>query len=308
MSNRARLATLLVPLSAALAACGTGAAGGQGPGSTVVPLATHPASRSQAARAVAEQLLAKAVLPSGASGSAQEPAGDGGRLDFAPAAPADPDLVDLTRFAVVPRSPAWVRSWLSEHPPSGSAPYAQGTVASASASEVWWVARSWPHSGDVLASRVLAVSVTALSGGRSAVRLDAEVTWLPPKPAGDLVPAGAAVLTAVLSHGLNPGEPGHPLTTTRSRAVIAAIRDRVDALPVASPGVTSCPADFGQTLTLTFFAHAGGMPLAVVVADDGGCGFVRVTGHGRRAGPPLSGPDLTRFVEQELGWPVGNAG
>jgi hypothetical protein len=306
MSTRARLATLLVPLAAALAACGTGAAGG-GAGGTVVPLASHPAGRQQAARAAAEQLLGKVVLPPGARPSPHEPAGDGGRLDFAPAAPADPNLVDLTRFAVVPGAPAQVGEWLSEHPAAGSTPYGHGTLESPAAPEVWWVAGSWPAAGDVLGTRVLAVSWTGLPGGRSAVRVDAEVTWLPAKPSGDRVPAGSTILTAVLSHGLNPGETGHPLTTTRDRAVIAAIRDKVDGLPVSSPGATSCPADFGQTLTLAFYAHAGATPLAVVVADDGGCGLVRVTEHGRRASQPLSGPDLTRFVEQELGWRVGNA-
>lgn len=304
--RRRALAIHLVPLSAALAACGTGAAGGQAAGG-VAPLASHPPTRQHDALEAAKQLLTKAVLPPGARPSAVEPAGDGGRLNFAPQSAASPNLVDLTRFAVVPGSPGSVSAWLKAHPPAGSAPWGTGTVTSPTQPAVWWMARSWPTVGEVLDGRTLAVSVTSLPGGRSAVRIDAEVQWLPAKPAGDLVPAGATVLTAVLSHGLNPGENGHPLTTTRDRAKIAAIRDRVDKLPVASPGAMSCPADFGRTLTVTFYGRAGGAPLAVVTADDGGCGFVTVTEHGHKASPPLMGSDFIRFVAQELGWRVGGA-
>ena len=120
-----------------------------------------------------------------------------------------------------------------------------------------------------------------LQGHRSGIRVDAEVTWLPAKPAGDIVPEGAKVLTAVLSAGLNPGEPGPALVTTTDPEKIEAIRDFVNQLSVVAAGVRFCPADFGQHLTIASTRERPSQAFPVVVADVGGCEEVQVERGGQ---------------------------
>lgn len=111
------------------------------------------------------------------------------------------------------------------------------------------------------------------------------------------VPEGANVLTASLSHGLNKAESGHVPVMTRSASVIEAIRSRIDALAPMPRGVFNCPADFGQTLTLTFRRSGSGV-LAVVRADTSGCMAVRITREGTREAV-LRG-DLLPYVEEKM--------
>ena len=122
------------------------------------------------------------------------------------------------------------------------------------------------------------------------------------KPAGDLIPAGARSLTAVLSHGLNPGERGHEPVKTTDPAKIAAIRAFINQLGVLSPGVRFCPADFGQYLTISFRKSAHARHFAFVVVDVAGCEVAQVHQFGRLIHPSLAGQGLVSFVEQELGF------
>jgi hypothetical protein len=125
------------------------------------------------------------------------------------------------------------------------------------------------------------------------------------KPTVQLVPSGIKVVTAVLSDGLNPGEGRRGPTTITSPTTITRIRDLVNALPLTPTGVYSCPADFGQDLTLSFLHKSGARPVAVVIADVSGCEGVEVMHGGTRLGE-RSG-DKSGFageVERILGWHV----
>jgi hypothetical protein len=301
--RRIPLAALVLTASAALAACGGASLPAQRP-PTTTSLATSATSRTEAARKAALALLARLVLPPGAHALTGEPAGDGGRLARPPETLGDPNLVDVAGFAVWAGSPGSAIGWIEAHRPSGSSLAGTGYESFGDGGQEWSASFSWPPVGQLLDTRTLVVAVTALTGGMTGIRADAEVTWLPAKPAGDLVPAGATILTAVLSHGLNAWQTGHPLTTTRDAAVIAAIRARLNALPVAPPGARSCPADFGQELTLSFYAEAGAKPLAVVEADPAGCEGVEVIEQGYQASPALEGWGFASFAETQLGWHV----
>ena len=261
-----------------------------------------PGSRRERALFDAARLLGSVRLPPGSQPRAHEPSGDDHLLRLAPQAPADPDLVDLHRFFVAPGGPNAVFAWVRRHVPDGAANRGYGTAGSQGITDEWFVEDDWPAVTTLLDSRTLLISIVALPGARSGIRVDAEVTWLPAKPAGELIPSGATVLTAVLSHGLNAGQRGHKPVTTTDPTKIAAVRAFVNRLGVFPPGVSHCPADFGQFLTVSFRKSAGARPFAVVVADVAGCELVQVRRSGHVAKPGLSGFGLVGLVEHELGF------
>jgi hypothetical protein len=199
-------------------------------------------------------------------------------------------------------SPSTVYAYLQSHLPLGARRDGEGTSSVRGVVDEWFVSDSWPAVKTILDSRSLNISIVALPGNRSGIRVDAQVTWLPAKPAGDRIPPGAKVVTAVLSHGLNPGERGHKPVTTTDPAKIAALRAFINQLGVVPPGTFGCPADFGQFLTITFRKSAQDPPLAVVTADVSGCELVQVERSGHVAKPSLWGIGLVPFVERQLGF------
>jgi len=263
-------------------------------------------SRRDLALRDAAYLLTLVRLPTGSAPLTAEPSGDSHLLRTAGQSIGDPNLVDLHSFFVAPQNAWTLYRYERSHPPSGSTIRggynSYGTASTYGNTDEWFVSYSWFPVKALLDSRVLVVSIAALPDHRSGIRVDAQVTWLPAKPAGDIVPTGAKVLTAVLSTGLNPGEPGHSPVTTTNPKKIEAIRDFVNQLNVVPPGVRFCPVDFGQNLTVSFRKDAQATPFAVVVADVGGCEEVQVLRFGQVAEPELSGYGLVQFVERELGF------
>lgn len=263
-------------------------------------------SRRDLALKDAAHLLTLVRLPSGSARVAKEPSGDSQLLGTAAESIADPNLVDLHRFFVAPQNAWTVYRYERSHPPLRSTSRGgyngYGTAGTSGNTNEWFVSYSWPPEKQLLDSRVLVISIAALPGHRSGIRLDAEVTWLPAKPVGDVIPTGAKVLTAVLSAGMNPGEAGHAPVTTTDPAKIEGVRNFVNQLSVVSPGGRFCPADFGQKLTISFAENAQVPPFAVVVADVAGCEEVQVQRFGHAVQPELSGYGLVSFVERELGF------
>jgi hypothetical protein len=253
--------------------------------------------RSALARRDADRLLGRVRLPRGTEQVGGEPNGDGGPLSKPSEVLGGPNLVDVHRFYVVKGSALDVYTFFLSHDASGSRRdgYSWG-------GSVWSVSYSWPPVEAVLDTRTVDISIAVLPHGRCAIRADAEVIWLPAKPAGDIIAAGATVLTAVLSSGSDPGEAGHaPVTTTKLRK-IEAVRDYINKLGVF-PGMMHCPADIGPTLTISFARTAGAVPFDVVVADASGCEQVMVRRLGHAVQPVLWGlPGLVAFVEHELGF------
>jgi hypothetical protein len=264
------------------------------------------ASPPELARQDAARLLSLVRLPPGSKQLAREPIGDSHPLASAAQSIGDPNLVDLHRFFVAPMSAWKLCRYGRSHPPFGSTSRAGynsfGTSGTHGKTDEWFVSYSWLPVKTLLDTRVLVISIVALPGHQSAIRVDAQVTWLPAKPAGDRIARGAKVLTAVLSAGMNPGEPRHGPITTTDPAKIEAIREFINQLGVLPPGVRSCPIDFGQYLTISFRKQAQAKPFAVVAADTGGCEDVQVQRFGHVVTPALSGYGLVPLVERELGF------
>ena len=147
-----------------------------------------------------------------------------------------------------------------------------------------------------LTGQYLIVSVADLGGGKTAIRVDAEVGYQPTRPAGEKVPATARVVTITAVSGYAGSTAPHPATITRA-SVVRTLTALVNGLQLSTaPPDAPCPMTPGLILELTFRATAGGRPLAVA-QGPAGCGTLALTVAGKEWPPlGLTGPFSTRVL------------
>jgi len=147
------------------------------------------------------------------------------------------------------------------------------------------------------------VSVTAARGGGTALRVDAQVVWIVPRPSTEAVPRGVRFVTATgRSVDILTGR----VTTTGPVDVtepgkVARIVSLVNELPLAQPGPIACPLDTGAGAVLKFYDRQGGPVVAQADAGESGCGLISFWLRGK-VEPPLSGgPGLIEHLNRLLG-------
>ena len=210
---------------------------------------------------------------------------------------ATPDLAAVTQWWRVPGRPLSVLAWIHAHLPPRFTPAGTGTGTG-----LWTDVFALPAVPHVLTQRELVV-LAVPDGGQTAIRADAQVVWLPARPAAERIPPGARVVTVTPVFGFYPDPLFERLDrafTVIDPAKVARIAAVVNGLPRFPDGTFSCPADFGGQMRLTFSAAPGGPALARLTAQYGGCGSVSVR-VGSRDMPALteypdSGPPLQQQV------------
>jgi len=187
-------------------------------------------------------------------------------------------LVDDVSFWRAPGQPQAVLAWEQAHLPR------RFTLGDADFGPPSWdrMFSLAPVPG-VLTARDLVVEVTGAGHGQTAIRVDAQVSWQPPRPGRERVPGAARVVTITQLPSLDPraGRPPAPVTITSPPAVrrIAAL---VDSLPLSTIGPgASGPGALGGGIRLTFRAQASGAPLAVA-QGPAPCGTVQFSAGGAR--------------------------
>jgi len=161
--------------------------------------------------------------------------------------------------------------------------------------------QSLPAIPGVLPQREISVQVYGAGGGITVIKAEAMVSWQPPRPATEVIPASVRVVTIAAS-GPWPGNPG-PVTIT-SASVVRQLAALVNSLPVAVAG-KGVPCAMGVGFTLTFRA-AGGQPVAVA-NGPAECGVVHLTLNSK-AEPDLQPPDSYRATVLKvagLHWRLG---
>jgi len=296
----AALAALALSAAAAVALSGCGTASGPTDpasvriGSTGVPLtsAKSPAQAaptpSQRAAADAGAILASFAVPTGARRLSAAPTVEDGVLKSPAQLPGSPDLVDKAEWWIAPGAPQSVLGWEARHLPHRFSAAGTGT-GSGPGFTTWTRIASLPDIPAVLDSRELVVTAVQ-DGDETAIRVDAQVTWQPARPASEKIPAAAKAVTVSLDVGLNQGgkKPPKSVTITDS-ATVRTLTALVNGLALFPPGSFNCPADFGGSLVLTFRAGPGTPALAVATADLSGCRGVDLT-IGGKSEPALAGP------------------
>jgi hypothetical protein len=292
--------------------------------------APAPPPPHQRAVADAARIIASFPVPPGAARSARAPSP---LLGAPPEGPATPDVVTATRWWTAPGRPQAVLAWVAAHLPAGFALGGQGSGGYGPRVRVrpgvtrppqtvqhpdeWFDQFDLPVVPNVLTQRWLLVDVAAAGGGRTAIRVDAQVVWLPARPAAERMPRQARVVTVAPVFGVGSvsarDRRADPAVTITDPAKVAAIAAVVDGLPVFPPGTMSCPADFGSKIRLTFRASRNGPVLAQVTGDDSGCEGVSVVVGGTSQPALGDGGSLQRDVlsiagirwSYRLGFPGG---
>jgi hypothetical protein len=275
-------------------------------------LRTTPGAQTprQRAEADAAAILASFAAPPGASRLSGAPSAGQGVLKKPFQQPADPDLVDDVSWWQAPGQPRQLLAWEQAHLPHRFS--ADGSGSGQDGQVVYWGdGFSLPAVTGVLDSRTLLVEAVAAGGGKTDLRVDAQVTWIPARPATEAVPSAARAVTLSLlpnmnSHAKLPG----PVTITKPDQV-RALAALIDGLPEFPPGMYSCPAAFGDALVLTFRARPAGPALAVATVELSGCEGVDFT-IGVKQQPGLGGPEEGRTVAAQavkiagLNWQLPN--
>ena len=255
---------------------------------TVGPVTAAPGPRERAVTDAAA-ILRAFVVPPGAQ-----------RLQKAPDALKVPistlvstTLVDDVSFWRVPGQPRAVLAWEQARLPHRFSP---GDADFGPPS--WDRAFSLSPIPGVLNARDLVVEVAGAGNGQTVIRVDAQVSWQPPRPASERVPSAARVVTITQLPSLDPHarRPPAPVTIT-GLAVVRRLAALVDSLQLSTIGPDApCPAAFGGGIRLTFRARAGGPPLAVA-QGPAPCGTVQFSAGGKRQ-PALQITDS--FIPQVL--------
>jgi hypothetical protein len=305
-------AALPAVMSAAivLSGCGTQPAGlrpGESPGMSIASASPRQRAIADAAHIIASFPRPPGAVRTGQIASLTKP-GMGPQ--------ATPDVATATQWWRVPGRPQAVLAWIHDHLPPGFTPAGSGSgpyepSPSVALSRSWVDMFALPPVPAVLTQRELVV-LAVPDGSQTAIRADAQVVWLPARPAAERIPPDARVVTVTPVFGLNAVKGLEHLDrafTVTDQATVARIAALVDGLAVFPPGTFSCPAEAGAAMRLTFRASPGGPAVAQVAAQYGGCGIVSVRVRGRNM-PALSdysdsGPNFQQRVLAAAGvsWP-----
>jgi hypothetical protein len=272
---------------------------------SVAPLSAAARERAnrQAAGRDAARLLTRIVLPDAALPSLREPAGDRHGLSGPGAFSARAKHVDRFGWWTVAQPLSMVDAFLRAHAPRGGHLNSWGSGARPPSASVTY---SFPPVGHVLGTRWLVVSMVALPGGETGLRVDAEVQWIVPRPTAERIPPSVAVLE------VGVGAPGRSPSTRAivvNRAKVWRIASWINALQITQPGVWNCPAEVvgAPLVTFTFRrdltgpAVAQATELASATEPTTPCDPMTLSIDGRRWTPLLGGAAVVRAAQRLIG-------
>ena len=186
----------------------------------------------------------------------------------------------------VPGQPLAALAWEKAHLPRAFT--AEGLRTETGVPGMWSEQFDLPAVPGVLYARGLLVTAVAAGPGQSALRVDAEVAWLPSRPASERVPPEAKVVTITAVPGADAKAKPHAPVVISDPAKVRRLVSLVDGRTLVPPGLLHCPFDTGLALQLTFRKAASGPVLAVATAGLSGCAGVAFT-VGEKIQPGLSG-------------------
>jgi hypothetical protein len=272
------------------------------PRTTVDGYSLGPSNTSRVAVATSEadKLLGLAWFPPGSRTSASWIYVNGHQYTEGVPTIGSPDVVDIAHYYVAGGKYQGL-SWLDGHVPKGSRLDGRGGTDRA---HLEW-SYSFPTTS-FISFADLQYTKLILPNGKVELRIDAQIQWTPQKSAYSLIGVGANKLTAIVTTGALQRPTSTKSIVTKNAATIASIRDDVNALPVAYPGVMHCPVESGGSMVLKFYRAHGTDPFAVASAGAGGCGdvFVRqyaADGKLIGSGDDGGGGGLIAEVEKLLG-------
>jgi hypothetical protein len=255
------------------------------------------AENRAAAHREARALLAKVVLPAAAVRVRSEPAGDGGVLAKPAQLPALADLVDLHGWWRVRGSLSSVYMFVKAHAPHGSRLNGWGRRYPSPRGA--FVDFEWPPVTGVSESRSLNIEIVALSTKTTGVRVDGQVVWTMPRPAGERIPAGVHVVDVTRE---KVGHISRVSIGVIKPATVQRVISAIDRLPIVQPGtVESCPAEPAQPTVIINFRRGHGTPVLARATHTGACGGMQFSIHGTSQIPLANAERMIQELEQFVG-------
>jgi hypothetical protein len=272
---------------------------------SVAPLSDAARQRAnrQAAQRDAARLLGRVLLPPGATPSSGEPAEDGHGLGGAGVFPLETKHVDRHGWWTTTQPMSAVNAFLHSHIPAGAHIDSYG---GGGAPPGLFVAYAFPSVGRVLVTRWLVVSMVGRAGGGTALRADAEVQWIVPRPRAERIPRSVRVLDVTVG-------PPHGAPSTRvsvvNRAKVARLVALINGLATSQPGAWNCPSWSvdAPVVTFTFRRVLGGRvlaraaELAAATEPTTPCDPMTLMIGGRQWTPLLGGAGVVRVAQHVLG-------
>jgi hypothetical protein len=259
------------------------------------------ASRMVLARSDANRLLSLAWVPAGARRLSTWIHLNGFDLSQPAVSLGDPDNIDIARFYLAGPKNQGV-SWLTARTPVGGTRDGYGGPDRAKLEWSYFFA-----STPILPQSELQYTKRILPDGDVEFRIDAQVAWAPQKSRFSIVPSGATMVQAVYTGRSSSNVVTKRLTaSTTLVAMIATIRRQINALPVAYPGLNSCPYQNPGSITVRFFRTLLSRSFATVFFVSNSCGRVQIrefssTHHPLGTGFDGGGVDAVPSVMKLLG-------
>jgi hypothetical protein len=291
---------LLVPVAALAVACGTATSapvlsppsraatppGTATSASTVAVSGESSGTPQRRAAADAKAILSEFVPPPGAVRLAKKPALPSGSPSMGLNSATQADATGYWRASGTATA---LQAWEKAHISRG---FSRQDVIIGPPS--WSTLYSLPAVPGVLPQREMNVQFYQSGGGTTVIMAAAMVSWQPPRPAAEAVPASAVAVTITPAGGRS-GNPA-PATIT-SVPTVRRLAAYLDTLPVSTvaPDVP-CPMSVGQ-FTLSFRA-AGGQAVAQAYGP-GGCGVLTMRVNGKDE-PALQPPGSFRATILEI--------
>jgi hypothetical protein len=248
---------------------------------------TATVSPQQRAKADAAWIVASFAPPPGWTRLSHAPSGVHGALSHQPVTMSDDpgaDVVDDSSLWQVLGPPSGVFSYERAHLPARFQSQGRGVGylggPGFQLTYVDFTVQSGLGPGETAALLVGAIVSTS---GQTYVRADAQVTWLPSRPAATFLPAARihAVVATVVPDPNDTRKPPPPVTIT-DPVKVGQLVSLVNGLLMDPPGPAECGAASGWGLQMEFLAAVGGPRLATAFADSADCGgVVLLMGAGR---------------------------
>ena len=229
-----------------------------------VTVTRAPAGSRAAALTLARQMLSRLVVPPGSQAADPSPVPE--PLSLSSAGDALPYTVELHRFFLVREPAAAVQSFLLAHVPAGMT-WAGDSLESGTANTitVLWVGYSPRSVASGLTNADLGTNAMPLAGGETLIRVDAGVSWFPPRSAAEQLNATSFRSVTVTATEFLPRSATVTRTFTSPAVIgrLVALADSLPATPYPDVAAMSCAAG-GTAYSLKF------TPGVVIYA--GGCG------------------------------------
>jgi hypothetical protein len=277
-----------------------------GCGSATVPPATRPPARlagvaarvtpRQRAVADARAILASFAPPPGAVRLARRPQLPGGWGSYPVLGLNSATQADAVGYWRGAGRPVTLLTWEKAHI---SGRYSRLDVIVGPPS--WGTVYSLPAVPGVLAQRELNVQAYQAGGGMTVIKAEAMVSWVPPRPAAEMIPSSVRVVTIAAS---GPWRASPRPVTITSASVVRRLAALVNSLPAATES-QDVPCPMGAGFTLTF--GAAGSPEAAVASGPAECGVVHLALDGTD-GPDLQPPGSYRATILKIAglhWQLG---